>query len=255
MVLNNATTTSSSSSGRGYSGRGSGGRSSYHGNDSRNTGNGNGNVHSNSNSNSGSAKKATLDLLFALKTDGKVQASFASVVEKITGYIQRTYEDGSEVAESLSKLVKVTIEQPSRPIEKAEDPANTLQVAAANELQVGHDMLHKAMITKYLAVLRTFNSNMKKAYALIHDVYCTKPLQYRIADAILVDSTITNDSIKLLETIRDLMHETIRTKYPMASLVEIQTNMLSLAQRETITMAEYHKRFKEHKDMFMQVSG
>jgi hypothetical protein len=37
----------------------------------------------------------------ALKTDGKVQASFASVVEKITGYIQRTYEDGSEVAESL----------------------------------------------------------------------------------------------------------------------------------------------------------
>jgi hypothetical protein len=115
--------------------------------------------------------------VFALKTDGKVQASFASVVEKITGYIQRTYEDGSEVAESLSKLVKVTMEQPIRPIEKAKDPANTLQVAAANELQVDHEMLHKAMITEYLAVIRTFNSNMKKVYALIHDVYCTKPLQ------------------------------------------------------------------------------
>jgi hypothetical protein len=104
--------------------------------------------------------------------------------------------------------------------------------------------------------MRTFNSNMKKAYALIHDVYCTRPLQYQIADAILVDGTITNDPIKLLATIRDLMHETIRTKYPMVSLVEIQTNMLSIAQRETETMAEYHKRFKEHKDMmFMQVSG
>jgi hypothetical protein len=45
--------------------------------------------------------------MFALKTDGKVQASFASEVEKITGYIQRTYEDGSEVAESLTMLARL----------------------------------------------------------------------------------------------------------------------------------------------------
>jgi hypothetical protein len=70
-------------------------------------------------------------------------------------------------------------------------------------------MLHKAKVTEYLAVLRTFNSNKKKAYALIYNVYCTRPLQYQIADAILVNGTVTNDPIKLLITIRDLMHETI----------------------------------------------
>jgi hypothetical protein len=89
-----------SDNGRGSSGRGngnSGGRGYQQGNSNRSN--------SNSSCTNVSAKKAPLELMFALKTDGKVQASFASVVEKITGYIQRTCEDGSEVAESLTDQV------------------------------------------------------------------------------------------------------------------------------------------------------
>jgi hypothetical protein len=194
-----------------------------------------------------SAKKAPLELLFALKTDGKVQASFASVVEKITGYIQRTYEDGSEVAESLTKLVKVIITRPTPGVATAR--ATLKPGDAAEEAMIAEDLLaqqrtneifFEAEVKEYLASVKLLNSNMKKAYALIHDVYCTKPLQHRIDDAILVDATITNDPIKLLETIRDLMHETTRTKLPLASWVETVQNMISIAQRESESMAEYH---------------
>jgi hypothetical protein len=69
-------------------------------------------------------------------------------VEKIAGYIQRTYEDGSEVAESLSKLTKVDTLEPVRAIAKAENPTVSSKVAEALELQVGHDMLHKAKIAE-----------------------------------------------------------------------------------------------------------
>jgi hypothetical protein len=97
---------------------------------------------------------------------------------------------------------------------------------AAEEAMIAEDLLaqqrtneifFEAEVKEYLASVKLLNSNMKKAYALIHDVYCTKPLQHRIDYAILVDATITNDPIKLLETIRDLMHETTRTKLPLAS--------------------------------------
>jgi hypothetical protein len=81
------------------------------------------------------------------------------------------------------------------------------------------------------------------------------PLQHCIDDAILVDASIPNDPIKLLETIRDLMHETTLTKLPLASWVETVQNMISIAQRESESMPEYHKRFKEHKDMFSQTMG
>jgi hypothetical protein len=37
--------------------------------------------------------------------------------------------------------------------------------------------------------------------------------------------------------------------------VETVQNMISIAQRESESMPEYHKRFKEHKDMFSQSMG
>jgi hypothetical protein len=246
----------SDDNGRGSSGRGndnSGGRS-YQSSSNRSN--------SNSNSTSVSAKKAPLELMFALKTDGKVQASFASVVEKITGYIQRTYEDGSEVAESLTKLVKVIINRPVPGVATAKKPKKPNDAAEAaliaEDLQAQqrtNEIFFEAEVKEYLASVKLLNSNMKKAYALIHDVYCTKSMQHRIDDAVLADSSITNDPIKLLETIRDLMHETTRTKLPLASWVETAQNMITIAQRESESMAEYHKRFKEHKDMFMQTMG
>jgi hypothetical protein len=167
--------------GRGSSGRGNGnsGGRGYQGNSNR--------ANSNSNSTNVSAKKAPLELLFALKTDGKVQASFASVVEKITGYIQRTYEDGSEVAESLTKLVKVIITRPTPGVATARE---TLKPGdAAEEAMIAEDLLaqqrtneifFEAEVKEYLASVKLLNSNMKKAYAIIHDVYIA-PSPYSIA--------------------------------------------------------------------------
>jgi hypothetical protein len=166
------------------------------------------------------------------------------------------------VAESLTKLVKVIIDRPVPGVATAKKPKKPNDAAEAaliaDDLQAQqrtNEIFFEAEVKEYLASVKLLNSNMKKAYALIHDVYCTKSMQHRIDDAILADSSITNDPIKLLETIRDLMHETTRTKLPLASWVETAQNMITIAQRESESMAEYHKRFKEHKDMFMQTMG
>ena len=49
-------------------------------------------------------------------------------------------------------------------------------------------------------------------------------MQGRIDEMKAIDSSINNDPIKLLQTIRGLMHENVRTKYPVAALVDVMVS-------------------------------
>ena len=232
--------------GRGNPGRGHGngriGGRPFNGSANRNS-------NSSGNTSSVSASKATLDPKFTLKTDGKVQATYASVVQRITNFIQRDFDEGSEVAESLNELSLYIIPIPTVATADEDDPI------AAAATQRMYDMISQEEAKSYTASKKLLVSNMKKAYALIYDVYCSKPMQGRIDEMKAIDSSITNDPIKLLQTIRTLMHENVRSKYPVASLIDTMISLLTIAQRENESATEYYKRFKELNDMFKQTMG
>jgi hypothetical protein len=101
-----------------------------------------------------------------------------------------------------------------------------------------------------------FEGNMMKAYALIYGAYCSRDMQGKVDDAVAIDGTINNNPIKLLdETIRSLMHERTSTSYCTAMYVTTNLDMFSIMQRDTESMAEYYKRFKETRDIFRQTHG
>jgi hypothetical protein len=76
-----------------------------------------------------------------------------------------------------------------------------------------------------------------------------------VDDAVAIDGTINNNPIKLLETIRSLMHQRTSTSYRTATYVTTNLAMYSITQRDTESMAEYYKRFKETRDIFKQTHG
>lgn len=237
--------------GRGSSGRGNGNSGRYpNGSSSKSSSNGSGN------SSSLFAKKPPLEPKFTLRDDGKVQASFASVLQCLTNFIQMTYDDGGKVAEALTTMVEPAIPAPIRaPAVVATTLTDEAQVAAAAYDNESNAIEYKGEHEMYLQEKKALVTNMVKAYALTYEVYCSKGMQEQIDEKVAIDGTILNKPIKLLETIKILMHKNAKTKYPLGAYVEMCITMFTITQCDYETLAEYTKQFKEHKDMFKQMVG
>jgi hypothetical protein len=117
------------------------------------------------------------------------------------------------------------------------------------------DIIYQSQSDTYSKRVELFEDNMMKAYALIYGVYCSYDMKSKVDDAVAIDGTINNDPIKLLETIRSLMHERTSTSYRTATYVTTNLDMFSITQRDTESMAKYYKRFKETHDIFRQTHG
>jgi hypothetical protein len=135
--------------------------------------------------------------------------------------------------------------------------AATAADATANlKQQAGMDILYQAELERCLDRKGTLEQNLAKAYALIFSTYCNKrKMQNRIEELPKFDTTIRNDSIELLNKIKVLMHDPIRTKYPFASLTEAISRMLNLKQSENEGLLDYSKRFKESRDIMKSHIG
>jgi hypothetical protein len=59
-----------------------------------------------------SSKLATAELKFNLQSTGKPQVTYATIIDKITTFIQTTYTDGVKVAQSLRDLQIFVINPP-----------------------------------------------------------------------------------------------------------------------------------------------
>ena len=88
-----------------------------------------------------------------------------------------------------------------------------------------------------------------KAYALIIGTYCSKAIQSQVEEHPDFELTIRDDPIELLKTINILMHDTVRAKYPYASLYDAMMRLFNLRQQEHEHLTDYVKRFKQSKDV------
>ena len=164
--------------------------------------------------------------------------------DHIISYVQRTYRHGQDIAISLRELKKrdLTSEEPTRKISSKTDDNNKLE-------QDGFDMRYQAEIKQFLDWQSGLEENLMKAYALILGTYCNKAIQSRVEEHPDFETTIRDDPIELLKTINILMHDTVRAKYPYASLHDVMMRLFNLRQQEHEHLTDYVKRFKQTKDV------
>ena len=74
-------------------------------------------------------------------------------------------------------------------------------------------------------------------------------IQSRVEEHPDFETTIRDDPIELLKTINILMHDTVRAKYPYASLHDVMMRLFNLRQQEHEHLTDYVKRFKQTKDV------
>ena len=136
--------------------------------------------------------------------------------DHIISYVQWTYRHGQDIAISLRELKKrdLASEEPTRKISSKTNEDKKLE-------QDGFDMRYEAEIKQFLDRQSGLEENLMKAYALIFVAYCSKAIQSWVEEHPDFETTIRDDPIELLKTINILMHDTVRAKYPYASLHDV----------------------------------
>ncbi len=110
-------------------------------------------------------------LQFSPNLGGKQHtATYATVKEAIIQYIQRTFKDGHDTAESIENgvLINLDSEKPKREISKETDPVK------AQVEQAGLDIMFQAEVNRFTERRENLRQNMVKAYALIFCNLVTK---------------------------------------------------------------------------------
>jgi hypothetical protein len=230
------------SSGRGRTGR-NGGRGRGRGSGASNYSN------NNSNRRSFDSKK---DMMFRPHGVGQQQgATYATVKDYIVQLVQRTYDEGHDIAESLRNEVEkdLSLEAPEKEISTATNE-NTKKTE-----QESFDLIFREDMKDHLSRVRKLKKNMPKAYALIFSNFCSTTMQDRIEEHPDFEDKIRDNPIELLKAIKVLMHDPVRARYPFASLVDTIWLLMTTKQRDGESLLDYVKRFKEARDVIESQLG
>ena len=183
---------------------------------------------------------------------GKGQSvTYATVKDHIINYVQRTYRHGKDVALSLRNLEKEDLStiRPQRMVSTNDD----VTVKAVE--QAGLDIDYQEEMKQFLDRKRALDENLDKAYALIFGTYCSKSIQSRVEEHPEFETKIRDNPIELLTTISVLMHDTVRARYPYASMNEALLRLINMKQQEHEHLTEYVKRFKQARDVVKSHMG
>ena len=108
---------------------------------------------------------------------------------------------------------------------------------------------------RFIERRETLEANLLKAYALIYDTYCNKTMQNRIEESTDFETKIRDNPIELLKTIKIVMHDPARAKYPYASLSKHFVDLVNMRQNENESLIDYVKRFKQARDIVVSHIG
>ncbi|KAL7573431.1 hypothetical protein ACA910_013750 [Epithemia clementina (nom. ined.)] len=177
--------------------------------------------------------------------------TYATVKDSIVSYVQRTYKHGKDIAISLRDLKKKDLSY----LKPVRDISTETDEGMRKLEQDGFDILYQAEIKQFLERERALEENRDKAYALIFGTYCSKAIQSRVEEHPDYESKIRDNPIELLKTVSVLMHNTVRARYPYASLYDAMMRLFNLKQQENEHLTDYVKRFKQSRDVLKSHMG
>jgi hypothetical protein len=201
-----------------------------------------------------SASTTPKAILFAPQSQGQTNtATYATVKDAVVQQVQKTFKDGHDVGKSLESgvMVDLTTHMPKRLLSDNADKEK------AEIEQKGLDILYDAQIKRFFDREDSLRQGMLKAYAIIFGNYCTKSMQQRVEEHpdFGIANGIKDDPIKLLEAIKVLMHDPVRSQYPMISMTDALTRLVNCKQNENEALIDYVKRFKQLRDVAVNYVG
>jgi len=124
-------------------------------------------------------KPQALEMKFAPNSQGTGKNhTYATVKDYVLQYIQKTYDGGYDVATSLEDevLVDLNNSKPVRLISRNSDPDEQRLE------QEGHNIDYEDTLKRWNDRRDLLDREMKKAYSLIKENYCTRAMQSRIEE-------------------------------------------------------------------------
>ena len=143
----------------------------------------------------------------------KLAATYEIVKTHIQQYVQKTYKHRQDIAELLRELKKkdltaeTLMRRMSGLVAESEERIRKIE-------QGGYDILNTTEIQNYMDRKITLDTNLGRAHTLILSTYCNGIMQHRIKEHADFESMIQNDHIELSNTVKTVMHDPIREKYP-----------------------------------------
>ena len=172
-----------------------------------------------------------------------------TVKDEIVQKVQKMY--GYEVAYLLQQLSECDMSAQAKSVCQRSTDTN---MEAKAEEQYGMDMMYQAKVNDYIKRSNLFTQNLWKSYAVIWE-YCSKQLQNTIKTRVDFKTTIQDEPIELLKTIKIVMHEPERSKYPYALIMEAFKRVINIRQKENESLIDYSKRIKQAKDVLVAHVG
>ena len=116
--------------------------------------------------------------------------TYDTVKDHIVQYVQKTYNQGQDIAISLRDLAIKDLD----PQQPRRGQATSTDAADKTNEQAGMDILYQAELERYLDRKATLEQNLHKSYyALIFSTYCNKMMQHRIEEHPDYETTIRDD--------------------------------------------------------------
>ena len=191
-----------------------------------------------------SSKPKTKEMKFNPQATGKgTYGTFASVLEHVISFAQRSY--GPDVAQSIRdmKVVDLDTDKPELKLVTKVDPTDEDKVIPDPDCQKAEDMFFSARVKLFLNREEKLKEGLKKLYSTILANCCTDLMVTRLQQDPSYD-TPQDDPIALLKKIKELVHDTVRAKLPWLTLQATERRMLNIQQMEEESLTDYVKRAK-----------
>ncbi len=108
---------------------------------------------------------------------------------------------------------------------------------------------HKAKLRIYETRQENLRKNLKTAYAIIYEEFCTKTIQDRI-QALPDMDTFEGDPIELLVRIRSVMEDNAQAQYDVLFEKKIIDRFNCIKQEDEEKITDYARRYKQIRDTY-----
>ena len=178
--------------------------------------------------------KKTMEDYYLYVGSTKQASNFKTTAEFLLNYIQRTFEEGFNIAEALQTLRELNTTQ----------WALTLQVSNADNKTTREiekqqfDVLYKAEVDKAVLQKKLYCTNKSKAYTLFWE-RCAKAMQNQIMGCSNYKLLIMHNPIELLKAIKVHALNYQESRYEMLVLLNLMQALLTTKQQNGESHQDY----------------
>jgi hypothetical protein len=192
---------------------------------------------------SNKTRKTLADYVFYIGST-KTASEFEVVSQYVINHIRKEFTYGEDIGEALEERAEVDFD--------AYKPTLRMSVLAddiaRDKEDTEFDKIFEAQVRVYIERVAMYQSNKKKAFALIYE-QCHKTLQGKLKARANYDTHIKGNPIELLNAIQEHQMSYQENRYDAAIVLDAIRNLTSTKQKEDEDLTDYTRRFKTARDV------